>query len=261
MQQVGMARINAFNSHEDLVKSGSGRCGNLFFLNGRDTGKVIVLFNGRVPANLLDQGPIFQRWTWAKSFRHPVIIASDPLVNADTGITLGWYAGGRNGIRFLQFWREIQSLILAARMQDAKIITFGSSGGGFASLMAAAHGLVDKALAVNPQTDIREYYHRISAPYLDKFWGTIETADEAHISVIRALSDSDRVSPIIYAQNKADKFHLDGHLGPLKEALKGKDLPLQILEYDDPEQGHSPPNLDGLCKVFGGHMAELLTEL
>ena len=130
-------------------------------------------------------------------------------------------------------------------MSKAKVVSFGSSAGGFASIMSAVNGFSDLALAVNPQTDIRKYYRRHSDPYMAACWPGFVEDDERHVSLVKAIQGARSAKPFIYAQNTKDPFHVDNHMKPFMEAVSMAGAKASFVDYMGPA-GHTPPIFPGL---------------
>ena len=78
--------------------------------------------------------PYFDRWSWHKYFNDSFIAYSDPMFLYDDEIVLGWFIGDK-----YQWYLETISLIIKKLVKNQqinyeKILFFGSSGGGFASV-------------------------------------------------------------------------------------------------------------------------------
>ncbi|MBU9478466.1 hypothetical protein [Burkholderia multivorans] len=235
---------------DELVNSRFGVHGDYYyFRNGFDRRRVMVFFNGRVTAaKLAMDKSIFQRWTWARYFRHPVFYISDPLTVGENAISLAWYLGRKKG--------ELVSLLLAPiidvidrKFPGAEIIAFGSSGGGFAALLCAQLGLVDEAIAINPQTDVLLYDDREAVA--DFVALRNEGVDQTNLF----FYGLDRMKPhakVTYIQNEADVSHLVDHMTPYRNFVDssrhaGK---FRFVNFFDERIGHAPPDFYDIKKIM-----------
>lgn len=99
--------------------------------------------------------PFFSGGNLAISIKRTLISISDDSTHID-GLDLGWYLGNES---FLDFSDCVSNIIqnLAKRFHK-KIVMFGGSGGGFASLMLSSKLSVPATIiAMNPQMDITRY--------------------------------------------------------------------------------------------------------
>ena len=99
--------------------------------------------------------PFFSGGNLAISIKRTLISISDDSTHIE-GLDLGWYLGNES---FLDFSECVSNIIqiLAKRFQK-KIVMFGGSGGGFASLMLSSKLPVPATIiAMNPQMDITRY--------------------------------------------------------------------------------------------------------
>jgi hypothetical protein len=99
--------------------------------------------------------PFFSGGNLANSIKRTLISISDDSTHIE-GLDLGWYLGNES---FLDFSDCVSNIIqnLAKRFHK-KIVMFGGSGGGFASLMLSLKLSVPATIiAMNPQLDISKY--------------------------------------------------------------------------------------------------------
>ena len=249
--------FETYNSLPDLLDSKEGVFKNIYFHNAPDWTKIIILFNGALSrAKITPDKAIFQRWSWAKEFRHPVISIADPVTMDKDPIVLGWYLGmtGSNALPSL-----LHPVIQAIRQKspDARVVAFGSSGGGFAAIGSLLYGLADEAIAINPQTNALKFQPESAvSDFLRK---------RNHTPCASNLCDYDfsvmnSASKLYYIQNTYDTHHYDIHYLPFKAACEhsGKETQFSFIEYEDKEAGHLPPNMTGVAKILGHPFSSLL---
>ena len=126
-------------------------------------------------------------------------------------------------------------------------------------------GFFDKAIVVNPQTDIKRYQPQSAvAKFVSNYGGKdyiLEATDESRISLL--AKDSKNIvsnAEVIYIQNKFDKLHYENHMKPYFEYLKYNVPQLRLKEFifDDRDLGHNPPSLDRLVEISGEELSNLL---
>lgn len=257
--------IPVFDDLDSLFSSGFGSCREFFFSDNKDWSKVIVMFNGAVAASQRLNGFGFQRWTWAKQFKHPVIIIADPATFGDDGLALGWYVGLR-GSYYLPSALETILPFIKKRNQAAEVVTFGSSAGGFTALAALQLGYADIAIAINPQTDVEKYTLQSAVRSMLRKYSHGDTyvsqpEDRERLSLISMGFDRAKKSArIIYAQNSADTHHYEDHMTPYLGFVKKSELSDRCISvvFNDEKQGHNPPPLNGLVNLIGHDIQRLL---
>lgn len=252
-----MVEFPRFDSLPALVRSEEGVCGNVYFHDGPDWSKAIVMFNGALtPGKVAAEKAVFQRWSWARQFRHPVFCIADPLTLGEDPIVLGWYLGasGRNALPALL---EPVLAAIRDRAPECRILGFGSSGGGFAALGGTLLGLLDAAIVINPQIDALKFEVQSAVQdFLRKRNGTACDSD------LKAY-DMSRMKPqarIFYLQNRFDRHHLDVHYRPFREACTAAGLAdrISFIEYEDEKAGHMPPDMADTKKILGEPFSALL---
>ncbi|WP_153231256.1 hypothetical protein [Alcaligenes faecalis] len=257
-------KIPNFSSFDELLASNIGCFEEFFFFNNSDHSKILVFFNGAVSLDQRKNGYAFQRWTWASKFRHPVLIISDPATYGDAGLALGWYVGRKDECYLQKSLNGVMSSV-QKRFQNAKVISFGSSAGGFAALSGLHMGFFQKAIVVNPQTDIKKYQPKSSvAKFVSSYGGegyVFDKTDEPRVSLL--AMNSKNMSPdaeVVYIQNRSDNLHYENHMKPYFEHLKASEVQITLKEFifDDKELGHNPPSLDQLVNISGEELSGLL---
>lgn len=246
-----------YPSLEELTQSAEGACGGVYFHNAEDWSKVIILFNGALTnAKLEAEKAPFQRWSWAKRFKHPVFCVVDPLTVGKDRIVLGWYLGnsGQNSLP-----QTLQPVIDQVRKisSQAKIVGFGSSGGGFAAIGATLLGCMDQAIAINPQTDALRFEVRSAVEAFQK--KRLNTPCQSNL-IDYDHSGMRSQASIIYVQNVYDEHHFNDHYSPFRVSVEKRlrRAAFKFIEYHDKKAGHIPPDLDGLCSIIGNEMTSLL---
>ncbi|ETF04726.1 hypothetical protein W822_04215 [Advenella kashmirensis W13003] len=244
------------------------------FEEAHTIGTIIVCFNAAVDQRSSKCGPFFSGRNLAESLKLPLISVADPLVSS-TNLSIAWYGGSENHLNFQQ---QIASFLdRVAEHYKARLIIFGGSGGGFASL-AISHFLKSEATLVvfNPQTSISKYSYEFAHDY-------VTTAFPSHFSVLASQEPESVASKaaklhetlqqtnivhdvteinfpdnikLLYLQNKTD-WHVDGHAIPFirdkKWSLLGqnslifKDLGMYFGSWG---KGHIAPNADIIATVL-----------
>ena len=133
-------------------------------LNRRDP-VFLVSFNADISLRETKSGPFFSGINVAKTLKMPLIAIADPAVTYDSGLSMGWYAGN---IRHRRLVDDIaRALDGFATAHGARLILFGGSAGGFATLnilprlKCTASGLVN-----NPQTSVSAFWGYFVRRYL-----------------------------------------------------------------------------------------------
>lgn len=208
-------------------------CANdLSLLNVDDRDKVILVgFSGAVGDRLGKKAPFFSGLKLAKALELPIVSISDPTLAIDSDIKLAWYLGNESIPDLpLQIANILDGM---AKKHQARLLLFGGSGGGYASLLMSTLLTCEAtALVWNPQTAIAEYAYTVVIKYLEvAFPGLGETlitlrakGSEGRdllretLRTLPVLHDvcAEKVkidSNILYLQNIADS-HLTKHAAP-----------------------------------------------
>lgn len=242
-----------------LLISNEGTCKEIFFHSAKDWSKVVDLLSRALTEEKIraERAP-FQRWSWAKRFKHPVFCVVDPLTLGEDRLLLGWYLGkeGKNDLP-----RTLMPIVEHIRNINptVEIIGFGSSGGGFAAIAATLLGCTDRAIAINPQTNALKFNVRDAVDsFQRKRRYTTCQSDLSKYGVSNLGPDSS----ILYVQNTFDTHHFTEHYLPFRRIYEqsSRRSAFSYIEYQDEKSGHMPPNLDQLCAIVGDGFTELLRD-
>jgi hypothetical protein len=208
---------------------------------------LVVLFNAATTCNRSTE-PTFMRWSWAEKADLSYIIIDDPIVSSSESTNIAWYIGLNEFDLQGYICNLINNILIKTNLNPCNVIFSGSSGGGFASLMASIRLKGSNAVVNNPQTDVLKYSRRLRAQFIDIF-GEDETIIKKcyyhRFSVNKAMDYYNYAPNVLYRQNIKDKSHLNQHFNPFHKHyhnfVKQQDLAkpcLNVIMYDDP-RGHS----------------------
>ena len=257
ISEVPQVHFSEAKNLKELFQMPEGTYENFYFHNSGDWSKIVFLFNGALtPAKVRVEGAIFQRWSWAKKFKHPVICIADPLTIGEDGLILAWYLGdkGRNLLpRILDLViSEIRNI-----SPHARLIGIGSSGGGFAAIGGALTGRLDEAIAMNPQTDAMLFEVKTAVSAFSDARDYLSCDSDLKMYDFSQLKDG---STITYLQNLHDNHHKEVHYKPFRSIVEHTSYldHFRFIEYEDAAAGHNPPNFDHMQQLIGNRFFELL---
>ncbi len=168
--------------------------------------------------------PIFQRHSWINDLHDTVIYYNDPTLYLGN-ILLGWGQGTKERYYLKDIATILTKLIEKTKVLHKNVLFFGSSGGGFMSLMLAGFLKDTVALVNNPQTCLTKW---ISGPVQNVFRHSYSGLSEEEIiekyreriNVIEFYKSIQYVPEIHYVQNVACEFDVVNHMIPFIEGLK-----------------------------------------
>lgn len=175
---------------------------------------LFVLFSGDALREKFDP-PVFQRWSWAPAFPGHCLYVADPSIHLDETLGLAWYAGTKDFDPAPTIAATVREFADAVGVPLRSVVSYGSSGGGFAALRLLGFLPDMAAVAVNPQIVVTLYRWRHVEKYLSLCFG-IDSRDDAlrlfpeRLSVLHYLPEI-RNRRITYIQNTHDHYHLQDH--------------------------------------------------
>ena len=211
---------------------------------GSDT--TLVLFHAAIYRRKVKNYPLFSGQRITRNLNANLIFVSDPSLSL--GLELGWFAGSRT--QWLQ--ADLPGILRHISYGfgwHQRMIFFGASGGGFASLYYSWHFPDSTAIAVNPQTNIAEYTSKPVEDYAQAAWN-VPSIESAPITYdLRTLYSRGFPNRVIFLQNAFDGLHRDRHLAPWLRSTPNADNNMWLL-MGRWGRGHVPPDSALLKKVL-----------
>lgn len=185
--------------------------------------RLFVLLSGAINRHKTAP-PVFNRWSWAKKFPGSVICIADPTLELDGELELGWYVGLHNQDFTKSCTELIGRVAETLSINKNNIITYGSSGGGFAALMMTAKLGAGTAVAINCQSEILNYNKVAVERFVNVCFKSIspDQISEIYRNRVSASSAWKSIGAPVHAvvvQNKTDQHHYHNHYLTLIDSL------------------------------------------
>jgi hypothetical protein len=168
--------------------------------------------------------PYFQRHSWMDDLEDSVIYYNDPTLYLGN-LPLGWGQGTWDRFYLEDIATIVLKLIEKAGINPNKVLFYGSSGGGFMSLILAGYVRGSTALVNCPQTCLSRWLEvpvqnvfNLSYPSLS-VQEVLELFPE-RINVMKFYNHIKCVPKIYYLQNAACEFDVTNHLLPFISDLQ-----------------------------------------
>lgn len=215
------------------IRFGEGTLDMLFVDRGADT--TVVVFHAAVPGSV-STVPVFSGLGLTAPHDVNLLAISDPGLVQD--LRLAWFTGTRAKRLQHTLPRMIDHYRLTTDIGE-NLVLFGASGGGFASIHYSCLLPGSLGIAINPQTNIGNYYKNAVGAYVRSAWGVDS------IEGVRAMTDLREMpvtsgATIAYIQNSTDAHHIERHMLPWVDGLgDGRQRVWSLM--DDWGPGHQPP--------------------
>lgn len=182
------------------------------------------------------------------------VFISDPSLVLDETLLLAWYAGNAKQPHLQSTLTRILKKIVSG-LGSERVVFFGGSGGGFASLFFASHFDNSLAVAFNPQTNIEKYMARAVGDFAEKAFRIprnqarpLTSLPESVTYDLADLYTKPRPVEIAYLQNLNDTHHVESHLRPFSQRVH-PDTKFSLL-LEPWNEGHTPPPKDLLSNIL-----------
>ncbi|MFM4907551.1 hypothetical protein ACEUCM_00755 [Aeromonas dhakensis] len=203
--------------------------------------KILVCGPSAIDANTV-KPPFFHRWSWANRFGCSTIVISDPTL--ETGkFNIGWFLGKKNEYLLTKCSNIINKIISQLGIERNSTIFYGSSAGGFSSLMMASYFKGANVIVQNPQIDVRRYHGEFYSALIKSNFNGAEPEEEK-LNVISLFRKVAYIPNIYYVQNVYDNHHYDIHLPIFMSGISelrsnvSNQFKLHIELDSDKQKGH-----------------------
>lgn len=207
--------------------------------------KLLVFSNGALNPQK-NTPPVFMRAKWADDFDANCLYIDDRTIH-NNGLRIGWGIGTRTRHYLEDYSTIVKKISSLLEINPEDIIYFGSSAGGFMSMMLATMHEGTTAIVNNPQT----YVHKYHRPAVEKMYKTIfPTMSEktilknygTRLSVTSMMKSKKHVPNILYIQNALHKPDMEAHYETFNKMLDTYKLDKKkiiFFLYNDPIAGHN----------------------
>lgn len=207
--------------------------------------RLIVFHNGAVAGGNVNV-PVFQRHSWDKVLKTSTVFCMDPTLYLNRFLQLGWGIGKNE-----DYYLENSSLILKTiiekmhiRLEDTAI--YGTSAGGYLSILMGTYLKGAKVVADNAQLDVRNWIYKDALDTIITFcFDNIGDAlkYKERFTVIDAFETMDYV-PKIYlhvnvcsaADNETQLIPFLKKLATMKRIKEYNDI--EVFLHYEPDKGH-----------------------
>ncbi|MFD1451540.1 hypothetical protein [Oceanobacillus sojae] len=218
--------------------------------------KAIVFGSGAYNRNKVSP-PIFTRSSWYDYFEETCIYYNDPTLYLSDELTIGWGYGNSEKHYIEEIAEILEMLYKRIKISPKHVLYFGSSAGGFQSLMLGSR-LKGFVVVNNPHTIIGKYYKNSVRNLINCLTENILKPER---SIVTKYFEKNKYVPaILYMQNIASEHDMQNHFIPFIEYLGkinadfiGK-RKVKTLMYMDQEQGRNPLDTKETIRVINNNL-------
>lgn len=221
-----------------------------------DNDKLIVFNNGAIAGGNV-RNPIFQRHSWASILKTSSVFCMDPTLYVND-LSVGWGVGKNDN-----YYLENSSLILKTLIDKMRInlkdtVIYGTSAGGFLSILMGIYLKGAKVVADNTQLDISNWAFISAVDYVMEYcFDNIGTSLKypERFNVVEAFIKHSYVPKIYLHINLCSKIDNSEQLVPFLEKIESmKDIkeynPIDITLHYEEKKGHDGLSQDEALNVI-----------
>ncbi|WP_462420195.1 hypothetical protein [Salinicoccus sp. Marseille-QA3877] len=246
LQNLNYNILSNLNYGEILkIKTNNNEFYFKFFLK-ENCEKLFVHSNGAINRDIKEP-PVFHRSSWSDDIEGSCIFIDDKTIH-NTEYKAGWGIGTREEHYIEKYSEIIKSFQQILGIKSKDIFYWGSSAGGFMSLMLATRHIESTAIVGNPQTDLRRHNKTKLKNLILKGYGQVDVdnislTDGYRFSVLDSILKFQYMPKIVYIQNTVFKPDVKKQLNPFIKELRENNIScksLHVINYRDDYRGHLP---------------------
>lgn len=218
-----------------------------YLINHRkDNDKLIVFNNGAVAeGNVLV--PVFQRHSWANMLKTSSVFCMDPTLYLNSFLQIGWGIGKNENYYLENSSLILKKIISKMGIQLENTVIYGTSAGGYLSIIMGIYLKGAKVVADNAQLDVRNWIFKdaLNSVITFSFDNISDVLNyKERFNIIDAFEKHHYVPKIYMHINLCSSADNSTQLVPF---LKNAETMTSIEEYNDievilhfnPEKGHN----------------------
>jgi glycosyltransferase involved in cell wall biosynthesis len=234
-----------------------------YLINRRSTSSKLVVFHNGAVAERDIRVPVFQRHSWAPLLKTSSVFCMDPTLYLNSYLQLGWGVGKNDNYYLENSSRILKELIakMGIALEDTAI--FGTSGGGYLSILTGIYLRGAKVVADNAQLDVRHWIYKdaldnVITLCFDNVGDALKYPER--FSVVDAFKKHGYVPKIYLHVNLCSAADNSTQLIPfLKSAEKMRDISeyhdVEVILHFEPTKGHDGISMEDaiafLYKILG----------
>lgn len=215
------------------------------------TQQLIVFHNGAI-ANGNVTEPIFQRHSWAKMLKTSAIFCMDPTLYCNRMIQVGWGIGKNETYYLEQSAWLLQKIMQKMGILPQNTVIYGTSAGGYLSIMTGIYLKGAKVVADNAQLDIKNWVYKDALDTAITF--CFDNIGDAlrypeRFSVVQAFAKQQYVPKLYLHVNLCSDMDNAKQLVPfLEQMAQHKTIQayhdIEIILHYAPTKGHNGLDID-----------------
>jgi len=233
---------------------------NVFIrFNLKSSEKLMVFSNGAVDYKKKTP-PVFQRSSWVDDIPINCIFIDDCTIHG-LKLATGWGVGNKKNHFILLYSEIIKKICDLLEINNKSTYYFGSSAGGYMSILLSTLHEKSKAIVINPQIYLNSHYnHKAVTWLLNKLFKDLSRNEiienyRDRLSVISFFKKYKRIPEIYYFQNRYCLEDVNVHLDPFLDDLTKYNIDassIKIIQYHSKTLGHNPPDKAVTIKILKG---------
>lgn len=234
----------------------------VYFFLVKDTNhsNLLVLSNGAVDKTKI-LPPIYQRISWHEHLEYSLIYVDDKTLH-DNDLKIGWGQGSLEKFGLEVKYEILKEIYKLMGYRTEKIYYYGSSAGGFMSMMFATMHKGSVAIVNNPQTYVLRYFKDPVESMIKEVYKTTDITKIGkyypnRVSLTSAFKYYNNIPKVFYYQNRRCEFDMKNHFNIFTRNLDKYNLnsmDFMFVLYNGRKGDHAPLKFENTIELLQRHI-------
>lgn len=208
--------------------------------------KLVVMSNGAFDRKN-GKLPVFMRSSWVEDIDASCIYLDDRTIH-ENNLALGWGIGTKERYYLNDYSQIVKKIAKLLKYNDSNIYYYGSSAGGFMSLMLSIRHENTTAIVNNPQIYVYNYVPVFVKQLFTRVFPDLSQEEiikkyPLRLSVTALMKKREYVPRIYYLQNRLAQSDMENHYNIFFKRLDLSHLDsskVTSILYNNEKLGHNP---------------------
>lgn len=225
-----------------------------------DNNKMVIFSNGAIQPEK-KAPPLFMRSKYHEEIDANCIYIDDRTIH-NNGLKIGWGIGTEDRHFIYDYHKIVMKIITLLNIDSNKCSYYGSSAGGFMSILLSSLNKGSQAIVNNPQIFVFNYVKfSVQQVYKNIFPNLNEKEIlqnyRERFSVPVFIKNNKYTPRIHYYQNISCKSDITNQMLPFRKSIFARKLfknRISFTQYYDDKRGHNPIPMTNTVKIINYHI-------
>jgi hypothetical protein len=236
-----------------------------FKINIKDHNDKLVVFSNGAADRKRSELPLFMRHTWSEEINANCLYIDDRTIH-DSKLMIGWGIGREDSHFLREVSLIVQKITQLLEIKSDSTFYYGSSAGGFMSMILSIKHRYSKAIINNPQLILKNYIDGKPLSFIRNNFFKQYSQEEFikkfpdRISIPYLMNAQNYVPRVLYIFNRESLEDYEKQYLPFLEELSDYNIDqskIEYLIYHHKSLGHNPLPKERTIKIINSALEKV----